>query len=182
MAKDRRSRDQKRKAKLAKKNRKDRLTSSLAYRGTKYKTDELAYFWMCTETGIYEASVISGRMLRDESVANAIEKLIAQLRSRSFCMPAEEFEISYEIGQEEDLVIECILQGWSRHYDETSRISKHTIVGVLRSILGTIELTRANASNSQRYIHYICNFLTNKLGVSVQRVPVDSKDPMEYSR
>ena len=81
MAKDRRSRDQKRKAKLAKKNSTSRQSVSLAYMGAKFKIDELIPTWMNAEIGIYESYVMTDRNLLDHTVVAALEKLIRQMRA-----------------------------------------------------------------------------------------------------
>ena len=66
---------------LAEKKRKASLAESLAYLGSKYKTDELMPTWMHTEVGIYEAYVMTDRKLLDETVFSSIETLIGQMRA-----------------------------------------------------------------------------------------------------
>jgi len=68
MAKKRLSRDQKRKAKLAQRARKDRAHESLAYTGNRYKGEDLVPLMHRTETAIYECFVLTGRALIDRRV------------------------------------------------------------------------------------------------------------------
>jgi len=81
MAKDRRTRDQKRKKKLNERKRKARETGSLAYTGGKYKTKELVRTLMHAEIGIYETYVMTDRQLLDQTVVAALESLIRQIRA-----------------------------------------------------------------------------------------------------
>ncbi len=173
MAKDRRSRDQKRKNKLAKRNRKARQSVSLAYTGEKYKTDELIRVWMQTEIGIYESFVITDRKLLDQTVVTSLEKLIMRLRAGTLPPLTDEAVIDYEVGQEEDLVIENIRRRWELYFEDEWRPPKDKLIGVLRTILGSIETMRSPSPRSQSYMRHIAGFLTKKLGISVKRVSAD---------
>lgn len=173
MPKDRRSRDQKRKAKLAKRNRKQRQTESLAYMGAKYKTEELVPIWIEMEIAIYETFVMTDRELLDQTVFSAVETLIKKLRAGTLPPLTDDAEIHYVVGHEEHLVIENIRRRWARHFEDESRPSKEKLIGVLRSVLGTIETTRSPGPRSQSYMRHIAGFLTKKLGVSVQMVSAD---------
>ena len=173
MAKDRRSRDQKRKNKLAKRNRKARQSMSLAYMGEKYKTDELVRVWMQTEIGIYETFVITDRKLLDQTVVTSLEKLIMRLRAGTLPPLTDEAVIDYEVGQEEDLVIENIRRRWELYFEDEWRPLRDKLIGVLRTILGSIETMRSPSPRSQSYMRHIAGFLTKKLGVSVKKVSAD---------
>lgn len=113
MAKDRRTHDQKRKKKLEERKRKAREAESLAYMGEKYKTDELVPTWMHTEVGIYEAYVITDRRVFDQTVVAALESLIRQIRAGTLPPLEDTSAIQYEVGREEDLVIESIRRSWA---------------------------------------------------------------------
>lgn len=171
--KDRRSRDQKRKDKLTKKSRKDRQDVSLAYMGEKYKTTELMPVWMQTEVGIYEAFVMTDHKLLDQTVASALEKLILQLRAGTLPPLTDDAAIQYSVGEEHVLVIENIRRRWQLHFEKAWRPSKDKLIGVLRTILGSIEKMRSPGPRSQSYLRYVAGFLTKKLGGSVERVSAD---------
>src|SRR5947207_12778197 len=83
MAKKRLSKDQKRKAKLAKRASRAPQPLAHAYSGNKYKTDELVPVFHRTEVGIYETFVMTNRQLTDRTVASALQKLVEQLRQGS---------------------------------------------------------------------------------------------------
>jgi hypothetical protein len=173
MAKDRRSRDQKRRDKLAKKARSARKAESLAYMGEKFKTDELIPTWMQTEIGIYEAYVMTDRKLLDQTVVNALETLIKQLRAGTSSPLSDSAQLHYEIGQEAELVVGMIHRRWAQHFETEWRPARDQRIGVLRTILGSIEKLRTPGPRSQSYLHHIAGFLTKKLGVSVKRVSAD---------
>ncbi len=173
MAKDRRSRDQKRRDKLAKRSRKARQQLSFAYMGEKYKTDELIPTWTATETGIYETFVMTDRKLLDRTVKAALETLVKKLRAGTLPPLSDTAEIHYEVGREEDLVVENIRRRWALHFEEEWKPPKDKLIGVLRTILGSLEKMRAPGPRSQSYMRHIAGFLTKKLGISVKRVSAD---------
>ena len=168
MAKDRRTRDQKRKDKLAKDRRQSSKNESLAYMGDKYKSKELVQTWMNAEIGIYESYVITERKLLDQTVRSALETLIKQMKAGTLPPLSDSAEVQYEVGQEEALVIGNIRRSWARHFATEWRPSKDERIGVLRTILGSLEKMRTPGPRSQSYMHHIAGFLTKKLGVTVE--------------
>ncbi|REK35095.1 MAG: hypothetical protein DWQ45_12095 [Planctomycetota bacterium] len=180
MAKDRRSRDQKRKAKLAKRekakrSRQSSLPATLAYHGDHYKTAKLARTHMETEIAIYEAYVILDRTLLDSDVAAALETLILGLRSGRLPPLSETETVHYAVGEEADFLVENIRRHWALHYQTNWRPPREKRIGVLRTILGTLESKRSPGPRSQSYLRYIAGFLTRKLGVSVQEFASDGR-------
>lgn len=173
MAKDRRSRDQKRRDKLARKRRQSRQNESLAYMGDRYKTKELIHTLMNAEVGIYESFVMTERQLLDQTVASAVEKLIKQMRAGTLPPLPDTGEIHIEAGNEENLVIENIRRNWARHFATKWRPPRDQRIGVLRTILGSIERVRSPSPRSQSYMHHIAGFLTGKLGVKVEAFSPD---------
>ncbi len=175
MAKDRRSRDQKRRDKLAKRKLRSPEPVSLAYMGRKFQTDELVPTFMYTEIGIYETYVITDRKLLDSTVVAALEKLIRQMRAGTLPPLTDTDEINYQVGQEEEFLIENIRRSWEHHFQEEWQPPRDKLIGVLRSTLGSIEKVRVPGPRSQAYLHHIAGFLTKKLGVSVKQVSADMK-------
>ena len=167
--------EKKRKKKLAEKKRKARQAESLAYMGEKYKTDELIPTWMHTEIGIYQTYVMTDRKIFDQTVVSALERLIRQMRAGTLPPLPETAEIHYEVGREEDLLIENIRRSWANHFATEWRPPKDDLIGVLRTILGSIEKVKAPGPRSQSYLQHIAGFLTKKLGVSVKTFSADRK-------
>ncbi|MBC8871851.1 MAG: hypothetical protein H8E44_20675 [Planctomycetes bacterium] len=178
MSKDRR-RDRKRQKKLAQKlaekKRKADLAESLAYMGSKYQTEKLAPTWMHTEVGIYETYIMTDRKLLDETVFSSIETLIRKMRAGTLPPLPDTDETHYEVGGEEDLLIENIRRSWANRFTTESKPSKDKLIGVLRSILGSIKKVKSPSPRSQSYLQHIAGFLTKKLGVSVKAFSADRK-------
>jgi hypothetical protein len=175
MSKDRKRERKRKKKKLAEKKRKAYLAESLAYMGSKYQTEELMPTWMHTEVGIYETYVMTDRKLLDETVFSSIEALIRQLRAGTLPPFPDTDEIHYEVGREEDLLIENIRRSWANRFTTESKPSKDKLIGVLRSILGSIKKVKSPGPRSQSYLQHITGFLTKKLGVSVKALSADQK-------
>lgn len=174
MAKDRRTRDQKRKAKLAANRRKSQQKQSLAYFGDRYKTDKFVHALMHAEIGIYETFVMTDRKLLDLTVRDALETMIRQLRAGTLPPLSDSDIIDRRTGQEEELVIFNIRRNWVSHFETSWRPSREQRIGILRTILGSVETMRGSNPRSQRYLHHIAGFLTKKLGVSVE---MSTRDP-----
>jgi hypothetical protein len=173
MRKDQRKLDKKRKKKLEEKKRQACRAESLAYTGNKYKTKKLVPALMHTEIGIYETYVMTDHKLVDGTVASALETLIRQLRTGSLLPLPETDEIHYEVGQEEGLLIDNIRRNWAKHFATKWQPPKDKLIGILRTILGSLETMKAPGSQSQSYLKHISGFLTNKLGVSVKAFSPD---------
>ena len=167
--------DRKRKKKLEEKKRKARQAESLAYMGEKYKKDKLIPTWLNTEISIYETYVITDRKIFDQAVVSALETLIRTMRRGVLPPLPETAEIHYELGKEEDLLIENIRRGWADHFATEWRPPKDDLIGVLRTILGSIKKVRAPGPRSQSYLRHIAGFLTKQIGVSVKAFSADRK-------
>jgi hypothetical protein len=175
MRKDQRKLDKKRKKKLEEKKRQACRAESLAYTGNKYKTKKLVPALMHTEIGIYETYVMTDHKLVDKTVASALEALIRQLRTGSLPPLPETDEIHYDVGREDDLVIENIRRNWAHHFATEWQPPKDKVIGILRTILGSLETMTSPGSQSQSYLKHISGFLTKKLGVSVKAFSGDRK-------
>jgi hypothetical protein len=172
--KDRRSHDQKRKARLAKKARRAHTHASpLAYRGNKYKTDAYLPLVFRTELAIHEADVISRRQITDADVTAALEELIIELRRET--PPDAPGEADQAPGGGRDLIMWNIRQHWQiLEEEEAGRWGKESRVGVLRTLLGSIETWSAPGAQSRGYLHFLEGFL-KKTGASVREVPAEGE-------
>jgi hypothetical protein len=168
MAKKRLSRDQKRKAKLTERARKNAPPAALAYSGKKYKTPELVPVIMRTETGILEAHVATGRRLTDRNVQAALERMVVQMRGGGLPPLDDSNTVEYEVGREEDLVIWFIRLGWHDLFENAPHPGKDNLIGILRTLLDSINTWSTPSPESRGYLNYVEGFL-RKLGVRVQR-------------
>ena len=169
---DRLNRDQKRKAKLKKRAERSRKHESLAYTGKTYKTDEYAPIFYRTEVGIYEAYVMCDRVLTDDEVEAAIERLVTLMRQGPLPPLAETGSVTLTEGGEEELVIANIRRNWQIRAEEGTLPGRDDLIGVLRTILHSIAVWRSQSLHSQGYLRYVEGFL-KKLGVSVRQVTPD---------
>jgi hypothetical protein len=182
MSRDRNRRDRKRKKRQAREKRNPRPAESPAYTGGKYKTDELIPAWMHAEIGIYQTYVMTDERLVDQTVASGLERLIRMMRAGKLPPLSQTDEIHYEVGREEDLLIENIRRSWAEHFATEWRPPGDKLIGVLRTILGSVETMKAPGPRSQSYLKHIAGFLTKKLGVSVKGYSADRKplpEPLE---
>jgi hypothetical protein len=171
---DRLSRDQRRKAKLKKRAERARKHESLAYAGSKYKTDEYAPLFCRTEVGIYESYVMCDHELTDDEVEAAIERLVIQMRHGPLPPLSEATTLTLTDGGEEDLVIANIRRNWQIMAEAGTLPGRDDLIGMLRTILNSIQIWRSQSPHSQGYLRYVEGFV-KKLGVSVQRVTPDLK-------
>jgi len=183
MARPKKSRDQRRKDKKAKKAGKSGQGVSLAYAGDKYKRADLAKLWLETETAIYELYVMTGRKMLDRTVYSAVETLVKKLRAKTLS-PLPEGDLVFDRERVAEFLIDNIRRHWELYFERQRSEgdwypSEADCIGVLRSILGTIELVKVREPQSQRYLKYIAEFLTKKAGVSVNLVSDDEEPQAE---
>jgi hypothetical protein len=174
MAKKRLSRDQKRKAKLAKRAKKGPVTSPLAYEGNKYKTEELEPIFLETETGIYTAYRASGGRVADHHVRSALERMIGLMRGPGLPPYEHACEVSYVPGQEEELVIWGVRHNWHHYFDEFPHPGVENLVGVLRTILGSMDTWSTPGRESRGYLTYLRGSL-RQAGVDVDAGPEEDE-------
>ena len=169
---DRQSRDQKRRAKLKKRSERSRKHESLAYTGSKYKTDEYAPVFYRTEAGVYESFVMCDYKLTDDDVEAAIERMVVLMRQRALSPISDAGDATFTYGGEQDLVIANILRNWRYMAEAETLPGRDDLIGVLRTILNSIQIWRSQSLHSQGYLRYIEGFM-KKLGVNVMRVTKD---------
>jgi hypothetical protein len=157
--KNRLSRDQKRKAKLAERAGRGVAREALAYGGGKYKTDELIPVFLETELAIHEVFVTTQRQLTDRTVEAALEKMIIEMRNGSLLSLSEDPDGDMNEGGEENLIAWRIRSNWEQLFQETGRVSTKKLIGVLRTILNSIRIWSTTSRDSRGYLNYIEGFL-----------------------
>lgn len=147
----------------------------LAYTGNKYRTDELVETHLFTESGILQADAMSGRRLTDPLVESALQQLILQVRHGSLA-PVEASEVpAYQAGREHELIIRCIRLYWEQLSARHALPGRDRLVGVLRSVLGSVETHKTAGATSRGYLEYLEDFLA-QVGVSAGSVSPDQLD------
>ncbi len=173
MATKNRQRLKKQKKQKAKRDRQPKKNAPLAYRGNKYKTSELVPVMLGTETSIYEAFVIANRQLTDHHVRAALEELIRKIRRGTF-FPLDDSEQSNEVAEGmEGLVLWNIRNGWRHSFETKPNPGRDKLIGVLRTILGSIEVRGSISPKSRGYLEFLGGFL-GKVGVEVQVISPDT--------
>lgn len=170
MQRDQKKRDKKRREKKAEKKRELRQGETLAYFGQKYRTDELVPTFMHAEIGIYQAFVMCDGTFTDATAAAAIERLIRGMRAGTLSPIDVEQIIDYTRGQEEELIVDCIRRSWAAYFANNPKPSRDARIGVLRTMRGSIDTMTTSGPQSRSYLEFIFEFLTNKLGVRMDRV------------
>ncbi len=163
------SRDQKRRAKLKKRAERSPKRESLAYSGSKYKTEEFVTPLLHTEMGIYEAFVMTDRQMTDDAVVDAIEELVAALREGPLprLSGGDRCELTADQG-DEDLVLWSIRRRWGLLAETQALPRREDLVGILRTLLHSIDIWHGQGVLSQGYLRYLEGFM-HKVGFTVQR-------------
>jgi hypothetical protein len=182
MAKKRLSKDQERKKKLAERARRQpREARSLAYEGDRYKSDKYLPYVHATESGIGQADVIAGRRLTDAHVREAMEGLVRTMKSQVLPPLPEGQQLEYEKGREAELVALMIRQGWEDCFARYDHPGQEALIGILRTLLSSVETFTTPAPGSRGYLSFLEGFL-RRAGVSFKVVdrsgePVSDERP-----
>ncbi len=170
--------------KLEKKRRAEReqrrqKAEPLAYRGNKYKTDALVPVVFATEAGIYESFVMADRQITDHDVRNALESLIRGIRGGTILLPPQrQPSAGGERGPEESLLTWNIRRHWDEHFEEEPFPGRDDLIGVLRTILASIEVWGNMSPTSRGYLRYLEGFM-GKLGVHCRAIPPEFAAALE---
>jgi hypothetical protein len=157
--KKRLSHDQKRKAKLTKRAAKAHPAVDLAYRGNRYKREDLVPIFFQTEMGVYQAYMMSGKTFTDHTVTAALTRLVQQMQ-RGELPPLPEGTAEEPIeGGEEDLIIWNIRHNWHQYFESNPHPGTDQLIGILRTTLGSIEVWTTRSRNSRGYLSYLKGFL-----------------------
>jgi len=147
-----------------------------AYHGTKYRTDELIPVYLQTETAIYECFVMTERTLTDREVRTTLVGLISQIR-RGMYPPDGPPETNGSPEGHVGLLAWNLAGRWQDFFREKSYPGRDKMIGVLRTILGSIETWGSPSPTSRGYLKYIEEFL-QEAGVSVQQYSADELEAM----
>ncbi|MBN2293121.1 MAG: hypothetical protein JXM70_11885 [Pirellulales bacterium] len=168
--------------KMEKKRRKDRQDRKaakappLAYYGNKYKKDKYVPIMLVTETAIYETHAITDKNLTDENVWDILAEMIARLRKGALPeLPSLSGEEQY-VFDVDDFMMMNIQGHWQAYFEDHEAIGRDSLIGVLRTILGSIEVHSSHSHGSTGYLDFLADFL-KRAGVNVERIFMD-----EYER
>lgn len=159
--------ERKRKEKELKQRLKQQAREPLALDTDKFRKPKLTPAWLATETAIYETYVLADRTLIDQTVIAAIETLVRHMRAGPLEVLPD--KLVFDRDHLEDFLIVNIRRNWAERFSPLDRPTKDDLIGVLRSILYSIQINMTPGPRSQGYVHYIERFLGEKIGVQVQK-------------
>lgn len=160
MAKDRRSRDQKRKAKLTERSKRHPQPEKLAYSGEKYRADFWAYHVYQTERAVYETICLSNRTLTNAQVEAAFVELIKELRAGApATLPTDAPEVAYASGNEVAYLKWNIRRHWGLLFEEVGPVAGSDLVGILRTLLYSIEAQAWARGAARGYVDFLYHFM-----------------------
>ena len=170
--------------KLEKKRHKDKQKRKLAkapplaYTGNKYRTEKYVFITLATETAIHEAHVVSDRSLTDSDVKTALIEMIGRLRKGP--LPALE-DLSDEEKRafgKNGFLIWSILSRWRMYFKEHGPLGKDTLIGVLRTILASVDFRGSNSPAANGYLEFLEDFL-GQIGVNVHEISREEFEQLE---
>ena len=163
-------REQKRRAKLAKRARKERSrrqssTSPLPYAGRKYQSERWVPHVYQTELAICETIAHSDGRLTNEQVEAALVRLIDNLRrGLPPALPDGEPEVPFAAGQEVEFLVWNIRRHWRELFDDEGPVSRDDLVGILRTLLHSIEAHAWNTGPHRGYVDFLASFMRSAGG------------------
>jgi hypothetical protein len=157
---NRQSRDQKRKAKLAERAKRHAPSGPEPYEGTKYQAEGWTPHVYRTELPVYEAIVLSQRRLTNEQVREAFVRLIAHLRAGEHALlPEDAPEVPFAPGGEVEFLIWNIRRHWRELVKEQGPVATADLIGILRTLLHSIEAHAWNTGPEHGYVAFLYDFL-----------------------
>ncbi len=164
MAKDRRSRDQKRQAKLAERAKKISSQEKLAYSGKKYQAPPWTPHVFATERAVYQTIVLTERRLTNAQVEAAFTQLIARLRQG---LPGPLQEGAEEVLFSEENAVAYLMwnirRNWALLVQEQGPVSTEDLIGILRTLLYSIIAHAWNTGPSRGYVAFLYDFLRGQV-------------------
>ncbi len=154
------SHDQKRKAKLAKRRDKAGPPEITPYEGSKYQAPRWTPFVYATEKAIYEVIVLSERRLTNDAVRRTFVELIYLLRSKvSAALPEGAPEVVFDLADPVPYLSYKIRLAWRTVQQESGPVRNDDWIGILRTLLNSIEAHAWNSGASRGYVVFLENFI-----------------------
>ena len=169
------SHDQKRKKKLAQRQKLFRIEP---YQGRKYEAEEYVEALSQAEMGIVEAFAMASRKLTDQQVARSLEYFVRELQGNKPSHLPEGNYVSVVDGKEEDLVVSQIKIRWDLLFSERPSHSNSDLAGILRKILQSVSV-RTHGPHSQGYLMFMEKFLA-RVGFRVQEIPKEEISQYQF--
>ena len=157
--KDPRKLAKKRKAELQRRKERERGVV-LPYHGWTYKTDEFTPLYHATESGIRDADLASQRTLVDWNVRRALEKMVLRIRQCTLLPNSEQRPVDVAEAEPDERVIEQVRRRWYVYFLGGGPYpGRDAMVGVLRTLLGSMETWTTHGSQSRGYLEFVEDFI-----------------------
>jgi len=167
MARKKLSRDQKRKKKLAQRQKKVGHAVT-PYEGGKYRNDKFVEVVFEAEVAIHEIDRVTQEALTDQQVKHSLEYLVRQLRGEMPPLPPGNPVMGEAEGEGEDLVTHRIRTNWE---DLLPKLGFHPsnsdLAGVLRTILDSLNTRTQMTPGGRGYLDFLPGFL-GQMGVETE--------------
>ena len=155
------SRDQKRKAKLAERDKRSReLEVFTPYSGRKYQADSWTPIVFATERAIHEVILESHRELMNSHVQKALMLLIDHLRNGGPPGIGDaEVPVRYMTGHAAECVFFSVRKAWRTLADNGEIVAAADFIGIARTLLYSIEAHGHNTSRPGGYVRFLEGFI-----------------------
>ncbi len=152
--------DAKRRKKLALKKRQAAQHEVTPYTGTEYQSDSWQPFVQSVDAAVYDAMLYSQRQLKNSTVKYAFETLVRRLRKGEPPYLTDNDElIPYSADNEVEYLVQDIRRKWTNAMLHLGRRSADGMIGVLRTLLFSIEAHGANTQATGGYVGFVWDFL-----------------------
>src|SRR5262249_4247878 len=123
---------------------------------------------------IYECHVLTGRLLTDRHVQAALERLVVGLRAGGLPPLEEGTTVHYTRGREVDLLVDHIRRSWRELFATYPNPGLDNQVGVLRTLLSSVDTWGTRSPDSRGYLNFVEGFL-RKTGVRAELVSAEGE-------
>ncbi len=154
------SREEKRQAKLARWGKSKSEYEVTPLSGPHYQSDDWIPHVHATESAIHEVIELSGRRLTNDHVKTALTRLAQQLRrGESATLPADSPEMPFSPDQICEYVIWNIRRYWTDLVAQYGTVRGDDFVGILRTLLRSIESRAWHTGPDLGYVAFLEEFL-----------------------
>jgi hypothetical protein len=116
-----------------------------------------------TEKAIYEVIQLTERKLPNDEVKKAFEQLVLELRrGLPPALAADEPEPALQVGQASDYVVWNIRRRWAEFFATVGSVAVAELIGVLRTLLHSIEAHQWNTDRQRGYVAFLQQFLEER--------------------
>ncbi len=155
------SRDQKRKAKLAERDKRSReLDVFTPYSGRKYQADCWTPVVFVTERAIHDVILESNRELTNSHVRRALELLIDHLRRGGPPGIGDGEEVvPFSAGHAAECVFYNVRKAWRAMADSGRIVPATDLIGIARTLLFSLEARGHHTGQSRGYVAFLEEFI-----------------------